>query len=326
MAEAHYNLANVLQDTGQIAESLTHYGRAVTLKPDYVEAHWNRSLMLLLSGDFAAGWPEYEWRWRRRNAELLRRPFTVPQWRGEPLDGKRILLHAEQGLGDTLQFCRYLALVGARRPAEMVLEVPQPLVGLMTDSFADAGVRVVPLDPGFPRGDSLPRFDLHCPLLSLPLAFGTTVDTIPGDTPLSARRPGQGGPLGAPSGRRTAPPDRPGMGGRGACQQSRGDRHRPPPQHRARPIGAAGQNFRGRLVQSAEGPAGRPGQGSAGRADPDRPDGRGRGFRRHRGAGGPTRPGDQRRHLGRPCGGGLGQTGLAVVALRWLLALAARPR
>jgi tetratricopeptide (TPR) repeat protein len=183
LVEAHYNLANTLHDTGAIAAALDHYAHAVTLKPDYVEAHWNRSQALLLAGDFETGWTEYEWRWQRRYSQSLRRPFTAPLWRGEPLDGQRILLHAEQGLGDTLQFCRYATLVAARRPAAVVLEVPQPLVGVMTDSFADTAVRIVPLDAHFPRGDSLPEFDLHCPLLSLPLALGTTLDTIPWDGP-----------------------------------------------------------------------------------------------------------------------------------------------
>ncbi|MBI3515758.1 MAG: tetratricopeptide repeat protein [Proteobacteria bacterium] len=183
LAEAHYNNANALEDDGQIASALAHYQRAIELRPEYVEAHWNRSLTLLRAGDFAAGWPEYEWRWRRRYSETLRRPFTQPRWRGEPLDGRRILLHAEQGMGDTLQFCRYVELVAAHRPAEIILEVPPPLLGVMVDSFAPAGVRVVPMDPQFPRADSLPPFDLHCPLMSLPLALGTTLETIPARLP-----------------------------------------------------------------------------------------------------------------------------------------------
>jgi len=183
LAEAHYNYANALEDDGRLGTALAHYQRAVELRPDYVEAHWNRSLALLRAGDFAAGWPEYEWRWRRRYSDKLRRPFAQPQWRGEPLDGRRILLHAEQGLGDTLQFCRYVELVAERGPAEIILEVPAALCGLMADSFDDARVRVVALDPDFPRGDSLPGFDLHCPLMSLPLAFGTTLETIPAASP-----------------------------------------------------------------------------------------------------------------------------------------------
>jgi tetratricopeptide (TPR) repeat protein len=189
LPEAHYNYANTLQDDGQIGLALEHYGRAVALRPDYAEAHWNRSLALLATGDLAAGWPEYEWRWRRRYSAPLVRRFDRPLWRGQDLTGQRILLHAEQGLGDTLQFCRYLPLVAARRPASIVLEVPPPLLGVMVDSLAGDGIEIVPMDPGFPGGDGLPAFDVHCPLMSLPLAFGTTLDSIPGATPYLRANP-----------------------------------------------------------------------------------------------------------------------------------------
>ncbi len=188
-ADAHYNYANALEDDRQIDAALDHYRRAVELRPAYVEAHWNRSLTMLRAGDFAAGWPEYEWRWRRPYSENLRRRLAQPLWRGEPLEGKRILLHAEQGLGDTLQFCRYVSLVAARGPAEIILEVPAALRGVMVDSLGGARPRVVAMDPSFPRGDSLPGFDLHCPLMSLPLAFGTTLDTIPAPSPYLRANP-----------------------------------------------------------------------------------------------------------------------------------------
>jgi tetratricopeptide (TPR) repeat protein len=181
--EAHYNLANTLQDDGQVGAALVHFRTAIELQPDYVEAHWNRSLALLVTGDLEAGWPEYEWRWRRRYSQRLVRPFSQPQWQGEALAGQRILLHAEQGLGDTLQFCRYAPLVAARGPAETVLEVPEPLLGVMVDSFGGLDIRIVPMDPNFPHIDSLPPFDVQCPLLSLPLAFGTTLETIPAAVP-----------------------------------------------------------------------------------------------------------------------------------------------
>ena len=183
LAEAQFNLANTLQDAGRIAEALGHFARAVEIKPDYVEAHWNRSLALLATGDLETGWPEYEWRWQRSYSQPMLRRFAQPQWRGEPLDGRRILLHAEQGLGDTLQFCRYARLVAARRPAGLVLEVPPPLVGVLTDSFADLDIEIVPMASDFPGSEGLPRFDVHCPLMSLPLVFGTRLDTIPGDLP-----------------------------------------------------------------------------------------------------------------------------------------------
>jgi len=191
LAEVHYNYANVLEDDDQLAAALVHYQRAVELRPNYVEAHWNRSLALLRAGDFATGWPEYEWRWRRPYSAPLRRRFVQPQWRGEPLDGRRILLHAEQGLGDTLQFCRYAPLVAARDAAAVILEVPAPLLAVMRDSLGGMGIEIVPMDPGFPGGDDLPDFDLHCPLMSLPLAFGTTLDSIPAPSAYLRADPGK---------------------------------------------------------------------------------------------------------------------------------------
>lgn len=130
--------------------------------------------MLCLSiGDFARGWPGYEWRWRREG-EQQPREFTQPQWRGETLTGKTILLHAEQGFGDSIQFVRYLPMV-AMKGGKIILELPdglRPLIEKMKD-----------VDGTFRRGDPLPQFDVHCPLLSLPLAFGTTIDTIPAPVP-----------------------------------------------------------------------------------------------------------------------------------------------
>lgn len=130
--------------------------------------------MLCLSiGDFARGWPGYEWRWRREG-EQQPREFTQPQWRGETLTGKTILLHAEQGFGDSIQFVRYLPML-AMKGGKIILELPdglRPLIEKMKD-----------VDGTFRRGDPLPQFDVHCPLLSLPLAFGTTIDTIPAPVP-----------------------------------------------------------------------------------------------------------------------------------------------
>ena len=128
---------------------------------------------MLLAGDFSTGWREHEW--RLKSHPELQRAFVQPLWLGDtPLAGKTILLHAEQGLGDTLQFCRYAPLVAAQG-ARVVLEVQTPLVELLRDLAGIASVVA--------RGEPLPAFDLHCPLLSLPLAFGTTLDTIPAHIP-----------------------------------------------------------------------------------------------------------------------------------------------
>jgi hypothetical protein len=133
------------------------------------------SFPFLLRGDFKEGLEKYEWRWR--GEDLERRDFAQPQWRGEDIAGRTILLHADRGLGDTIQFCRYASLVAARG-GDVVLEVPHALRRLL--SSLQGLHRLVT------SGDPVPVFDLHCPLMSLPLAFGTTIDTIPGQAPYLA--------------------------------------------------------------------------------------------------------------------------------------------
>jgi tetratricopeptide (TPR) repeat protein len=148
--------------------------RAVALRPDDPEKHWNLALALLKRGDYADGWREYEWRWRRPKNERPLRPFAQPFWRGEPVGGKTMLLYAEQGFGDTLQFLRYVPLVQALG-ARVVLEVQRPLLGL-----AEAFARTLP-EPVtvVAQDDPLPAFDWHVPLMSLPTAFATTLETVP---------------------------------------------------------------------------------------------------------------------------------------------------
>ncbi len=169
------NLGLTLVDLGRHAEALQCYDRALAIRPDHVEAHWNAALGCLETGDFERGWREYEWRWQRHRMKAARRRFEPPLWLGETsIAGKTILLHAEQGLGDTLQFCRYAARV-ADLGATVVLEVPAELMRLLSGL---QGVSHL-----IEQGQPLPAFDLHCPLLSLPLAFGTRLETIPGATP-----------------------------------------------------------------------------------------------------------------------------------------------
>ncbi len=169
-AAAHNNLGVTLQRQGEMEAATACYRRAIAHRPDAADAHLNLAAVLLAHGDMAAGWPEYEWRWQTAQMRQARRPFPQPQWRGEAAGGRTLLIHAEQGFGDTLQFCRYAPLAAARG-WRVVLEVQRPLARLLRS--LDPAVQVVE------RGDALPDFDMHCPMLSLPLAFGTTLESIP---------------------------------------------------------------------------------------------------------------------------------------------------
>ncbi len=205
--EAHLNLGAILHDQGSFPEAAASYRQALSLRPDYVEAlsdlgavlalqgdrtglqymeqalllkpdyaagHWNLATTLLRLGEYSAAWPEHEWRWKWNRFSSPQRNFQRPQWRGEPLHGAAILLHAEQGIGDTLQFVRYLPLV-KERGGRVILEVQPPLQTLFAN-FPGT-------DQVIARGDVLPEFQWHCPLMSLPLAFATTLDTIPSSCP-----------------------------------------------------------------------------------------------------------------------------------------------
>jgi tetratricopeptide (TPR) repeat protein len=167
---AQSNRGSALYAMGRLAESIVEFNRALYIQPDYAEARFNRGMARLLLGQLTDGWRDYEARLQMTWAPDARN-FAQPAWRGDSdLEGKRILLHAEQGLGDTLQFCRYATVV-ANLGARVILEVQRELACLLH-----------PLEPRaqvVARGDPLPAFDLHCPLLSLPLALGTDLSTIP---------------------------------------------------------------------------------------------------------------------------------------------------
>jgi tetratricopeptide (TPR) repeat protein len=169
--EALANRGAVLYDLKRFDEALASYNRAIALRPDYADAHFLRGLASLVSGDFERGWIEYEWRHTAPSARNKARDFPQPLWLGEDdIAGKTILLHSEQGFGDTIQFCRYVPLVAARH-ARVVMEVEEPLCELMTGL---AGTTQI-----IANGDPLPDFDFQCPLPSLPLAFKTRLETIP---------------------------------------------------------------------------------------------------------------------------------------------------
>lgn len=160
------------------------YEKALELRPDFPPAHWNLGLCLLLNGDYAQGWKEYEWRWKWSGFGEERRPFAQPAWRGEPPPavGGALLVTAEQGLGDTLQFARYLPLL-VERGFDVVFEVQTPVFTLLWHSLGRHGVRVVPRAETPARvHDDLP-FARHVPLMSLPERFETRLETIPDKIP-----------------------------------------------------------------------------------------------------------------------------------------------
>jgi len=170
------NRAVALRRLDRPREAIMSASSALVGKPDFAPARFAESLARLSLGDFS-GWQGYEARWQVGLLASQRRNFIAPLWLGrESLDGKTILLHAEQGSGDTIQFVRYAPLL-ASRGAAVVLEVQPELARLMS---CLPGVTVIP------RGQPLPPFDVHCPLLSLPLAFATELSTVPADIPYIA--------------------------------------------------------------------------------------------------------------------------------------------
>jgi tetratricopeptide (TPR) repeat protein len=170
-AEAWLNRGNTLDDLRRSGEALASYNKSIELRPDYADAYWNKALSLLRLGNFTEGLKLYEWRWKYREFNSPKRNFVQPLWLGnEPLIGKSILLHAEQGIGDTIQFCRYGKLV-KDLGATVIIEVQRALAEVIESLDG--------VDQILIEGQPLPAFDYHCPLLSLPFALKTKIDTIP---------------------------------------------------------------------------------------------------------------------------------------------------
>ncbi|MGA2440838.1 MAG: tetratricopeptide repeat-containing glycosyltransferase family protein, partial [Tepidisphaeraceae bacterium] len=172
-AEAHNNLGIAWKDKLKLPQATACYSRAIQIKPDFADAHWNLALVLLMGADFEHGLAEYEW--RRKIKSMWTAPaFSQPQWRGEDLGGRTILLFPEQGLGDAIQFSRYLPLV-ARRGGRVILTCQLELARLFQRLPGGAQVVI--------NGQPIPPFDVHCSLLGLPRIFATDLNSIPAAIP-----------------------------------------------------------------------------------------------------------------------------------------------
>jgi len=174
LAHGHSNLGTVLEAQGQMDLAIAAYRQGIAVQRDSPIAHHNLALALLLLGDFRQGWEEYEWRWKCKDFPSNRLNFPQPQWDGSNLNGRTILLYPEQGLGDTIQFVRYVPLVAER--GGKVIFGNRALMERLLQSIPGVEKWVAP-------GEALPPFDLHCPLLSLARAFGTTLESIPASVP-----------------------------------------------------------------------------------------------------------------------------------------------
>lgn len=172
-AEAHTNRGNVLRDLKRYDEAIESHNKAISIAPQSPTAYWNKSLVALLTGDYENGWRLFERRWQSDSLKNSVRTFTVPLWLGaEDIRGKTLLVYAEQGYGDTIQFCRYIPEL-LKQNIHIIFEAPRSLLPLLiTLDGADKIMFVA-------AGEALPAFEYQVPLMSLPLIFNTRVETIP---------------------------------------------------------------------------------------------------------------------------------------------------
>jgi len=181
LAKAKVGRGNVLFALKRDDDAVASYDAAIALDPDLADAYFNKSFVKLMAGDFTEGWALHEWRWRVKDFAKQLRHFSQPLWLGgEDLAEKTILIYSEQGFGDTIQFCRYLPLLNAPG-GRVVFETHPSLAPLFTAQ--NYAARVIA------KGDALPKFDVQCPLMSLPLAFKTTLATVPAKVPYLAPAP-----------------------------------------------------------------------------------------------------------------------------------------
>ena len=170
--DAHNNLGLAHQELGQIEHAFNSYNRAIAITPDSAEVRNNLGMLQLLTGDFDAGWANYAWRWKTKDAASLPREYPQPFWDGGPLQGRTIFIYPEQGLGDIIQFVRYLPLVAAHG-GRVLFEVPKPLLRLFEGSrLVENLVR---------ENQAPPPFDCHAALLDLPKLLNTALATVPGN-------------------------------------------------------------------------------------------------------------------------------------------------
>jgi Flp pilus assembly protein TadD len=174
LSEAYSNLGNALSERGEVDEAIASYRQAIELKSDFAGAHWNYARLLLKLGKYEEGWKEFEWRLRTPHWMRMGVNFAQSRWTGQDARGKTILLVSDASLGDAMHLIRYAPLV-AGRGATVLLECQAELVPLLN--------RVHGVSKVFACGGRLPPFDWQIPLFSLPLVFGTTMETIPADVP-----------------------------------------------------------------------------------------------------------------------------------------------
>lgn len=172
-AEAMFNRAAVLERLYDSPDALACYRRVIDMKPDNAQAHCSYALQLFAAGDYVNGWRELEWRWRIPEVQATRPRITAPAWQGEDLGGKTILVHAEMGFGDTIQFARYVPLL-ARRGAKVLIQCQPALARVMRTVDGASAV--------LSANEPVPECDYCCPVMSLPLRLGTG-NSIPAEVP-----------------------------------------------------------------------------------------------------------------------------------------------
>ena len=169
--QAFNNRGSAYREVADFKKALKDFEKSTELKNDFADGYWNQSLIHLMNGEYQKAWPLYEYRWKSKHFPSEKRSFREPLWVGDQsVEGNKILIHSEQGLGDTIQFCRYVNLL-IQKKCEIFVEVEKPLLTIMRCLLPEENI--------FQKGSVLPKFDFHCPLMSLPLAFNTSIETIP---------------------------------------------------------------------------------------------------------------------------------------------------